>query len=120
MTPQTPPAPMCQILTLPNRCLLLLLLSLLSALIRTLERRTHHARPIAELLTLLMAGDSRWSLKEAGETEEKEGVDEEDMQLVRFLLLRWRTTWPSSACLQQKAAVTMQHRRTPVNTKMDI
>lgn len=124
MTPQTPPALTCQILTLPNRCHLLL--SLLSALMRALvllERRTPHACPIAELLTLLvllMAGNSMWSLEEAGETGEKEVVDEEDMQLVWFLFLCWRTPWLSSVCLQQKAAGTVEHCRPPVNTETDI
>lgn len=117
-TPQTPPVSMLQILTPPNSCLLLLLPLLLNALIRTLnlfERRTGRARPIAELLTLLTAGEHRWSLEEAGETEEKEEVDEEDM---RFLHLCWRT-WPSSACLQQKAAGTAERHKTPANTETD-
>lgn len=109
---------MLQILTPPNSCLLLLPL-FLNALIRTLNlfaRTTGRARPIAELLTLLTAGDHRWSLEAAGENEEKEELDEED---VRFLHLCWRT-WPSSACLQQKAAGTVERRETPANTETDV
>lgn len=83
---------MLQILTPPRYCLLLLFL--LRALIRTLvllEQRTQHTRLIAELYGVLTAGDSRESLEGAGETEGKEEVDEEDMRLMRFLLVCWRT-----------------------------
>ncbi|KAB5553558.1 hypothetical protein PHYPO_G00040010 [Pangasianodon hypophthalmus] len=130
LTPQTPPPPTRQTLTPPNRRLILSLLRAPVRILVLLVRRTRCAHPIAELLTLLTphalmlltlltAGDSRWSLEEAGETEEKEEVDEEDMWLMRFLRLCWRT-WPSSACLQQKAAGTAERLRTPANTETDI
>lgn len=115
LTLQTPPVPTLQILTPSNLCLL----SLLSALSRTLvllEWRTRRARVIAELLTLLTAGGS---LEEAEETGEKEEVVEEDMELMRFLRLCWRT-WPSSGCLRQTAAGTVESLRTPANTETDM
>lgn len=63
-----------------------------------------------------MAGDSRWGSEEAEETGEKVKVDEEDMLLIRFLHLYWRT-WPSSVFLHQKAAGAMEPRKTPENTE---